>query len=432
MTDAMMREFSICIPSYNRAEMLRLCLDHLAASAHLGFEVVIGDNASPDHTQTVVHEFADRFPHFQYLRHATNIGFARNMDSVLRRATRKYLYILSDDDIVFIEALRLAGTILDSNPDVVAVVGKYLSLRQLDVAIGMNYDDATASIIHQGAYQALLDNMYVCDGHPILRRELFIRHLTYLDRTGTLTPLYFNLLRHGKIVVVDRPFFQHLTNSESLTTRMAEPSFLDMVNADLELALVDCDGLRPNALETARRDFLRLIYFQATRMSLGRGDYYLVWLFLRRMAAIDPTSEPLMLRAETEFIHDFLVQRLAALIRDGQYDVCRFAPTPRVLQLLPGLRRAVPSVEFRTESPVADLLVFYLDDEGSDLAAGGRPGIALEDLCGQCRLTRRAAHLSEKGGRLTLTFADEDVDRLAFAAGPNFDVLRAPYSETRA
>ena len=430
MRDQFMADFSICIPTYNRSGLLRQCLEHLARDADMGFEIIVGDNASTDATEAVVRDLAPRFPTFVYLRHKTNIGFARNMDAVLRRATRKYLYVLSDDDLVFVDGLRLAGSVLDGNQDVSPVVGKYLSLRQVDARLTMAYHDATALTIGQGGYQALLDNVTICDGHPIMRRDVFQRHGAYLDRTGTLMPLYFNLLRHGKIVAVNRPFFQHLTNSESLTSRMSEAAFLDMVNADFEIALADCRAdLNDNALEDSRRNFMRLMYFQAARMSIGRKQFYLVWLFLKRMVAIDPSQEALMVRAEAEFIHDFLVERLTTLIADGQYGDVFYSAAPATELVVSILAQALPGVRFaRLEGPGGPS-GFYLRQGPAPAGGWHGCGIAIEDLCDQVRLTRHGARLTVRGERLGFDFIDAGINHVAVQAVQSFDVLTAPYWE---
>lgn len=430
MRDQLMANFSICIPTYNRSALLRQCLEHLARDADMGFEIIVGDNASTDATEAVVRELSPRFPAFVYLRHKTNIGFARNMDAILRRATREYLYVLCDDDLVFVDGLRVAGSVLDGNPDVSAVVGKYLSLRRVDANLTMTYHDATASTIPRGAYQVLLDNITITDGHPIMRREVYHKHCTYLDRTGALMPLYFNLLRHGNIVAVDRPFFQHLANSESLTGRMSDAAFLDMTNADFELALGDCRAdLNDNALEDARRNFMRLMYFQAARMAIGRKQQYLVWLFLKRMAALDPGQETLMVRAEAAFIHDFLLERLTTLIADGQYGDVVYSAAPTTELVVSILARTLTEVRFARFEEPGDARGFHLRDGRSPAGGWQGCGVAIEDLCDQVRLTRHGARLAVRDGRLALDFIDAGINHTAMQAVPSFEVLTAPYWE---
>jgi glycosyltransferase involved in cell wall biosynthesis len=110
-----MFDISICITTYNRSSLLRQCLESLANFEDTSFELIIGDNASEDETQVIIAELKNKFPYFINVQHKTNIGFARNMDSILRHASRKYVYILNDDDIVFENALKLSETLMNVN-----------------------------------------------------------------------------------------------------------------------------------------------------------------------------------------------------------------------------------------------------------------------------------------------------------------------------
>ncbi|APW37327.1 hypothetical protein RD110_09085 [Rhodoferax koreense] len=427
-----MIDFSICIPSFNRAPLLRRCLAHLAAFEDPRFEVLVGDNASTDDTPDVVAEMQPQFAHLVYLRHAENIGFARNMDALLRRATRRFIYILNDDDMVFEQALGLAASIMDGTPSVVAVIGQYLSLRQLDAALRIDYSGAVATLVPRGAQAALLQNLSICDGHPILRREVFERHCAYLDRTGTLIPLYFTLLAQGDLCVVDKPFFQHLTNGNSLTSRMGEAWFLDMANADIELAVASClDLLPPEALPGARQKLLHTLYFQAARMAVGQKSPYLLWMFLRRWTALGQPDDSLLLKCEHHFMHDFLVQRLGAVVRDTQAATLHVIASPPLEAVLAEVRQHMPALRCVPYEPAHA----PADDDYlacAERAAGDAPGAArqlvLVEWFAQLRLTRHPARLSVQGLRVVVDYDTAEARAALAEPSQAFTVICAPYS----
>lgn len=430
-----MFDISICIPTYNRAGLLRQCLEHLFGFCNKNFEIVVGDNASNDDTPQVVDELGKKFAHFSYLRHRENLGFARNMDSLLRCATRKFVYILNDDDFVFEEALGIAISIMNANDGVVAIVGRYLSLRSLDSAVQVDYATAVATVIKKGAHAALLDNLSICDGHPILRRETFERHCAYLDRTGTLIPLYFSLLHHGDIVAVDKPFFQHRTTSESLTGRMAEAWFLDMANADIELAISQSiPPLTASALLGTRQQLLQLLYFQAARMSFNRKASYLLWLFLRRLIAVEGAPEEVLLKSEYHFSHDFLIDRISTIVRDAGFSSVYFTSQQIVHTMVEDLARELTDiafVELLPESMVGDIEILLVASR-TDEAAVSRAShiIALDDLFGQLRLTARACRLVVNQGRIVIQYDDPAAMNSLAQPSPGFNVICTPYSET--
>ena len=88
---------SICIPTYNRAEYLREALENITSDPAFDdrVEVVISDNASPDHTREVGEEFADRFPNVRYFRNERNL-VDENFEIVLRHGRGKYLKLFND------------------------------------------------------------------------------------------------------------------------------------------------------------------------------------------------------------------------------------------------------------------------------------------------------------------------------------------------
>ncbi|MCU0869193.1 MAG: glycosyltransferase [Burkholderiales bacterium] len=429
----MIADLSICIPTFDRARLLSTCLAHLAGFADRSFELVVGDNASADDTPAVLDAFRDRLPGLVVVRHAENIGYLRNMDALLRRASRRYAYILSDDDLVFEDALQLATSVLDASPQVVAVVGGYLSVRTLDPALRIDYASAIARVIPRGGQAAVLADTAVADGHPVLRRDAFARHCAYRERVN-LIPLYCELLDHGDVVAVDRPFFQHLTNADSLTSRMAEPWFIDMVNADLEMALSNArDGAAAAGLEPARQKLLPVIYFQAARMSALTGDANAAWFFLRRLGAVAGLPDDLALHCERHFAHDLLCTRVARIAADAAFPVLWVADADPVTACVaahvargPGAPRVVAG----DAPPQGALALCHRFDATTEAVRAAPHRIALAELFAQYRLVRHPARLVVGAdGRVDVN--PDAAEHAALMAAPSaaFARLLAPYSE---
>ena len=88
---------SICIPTYNRASMLREAVTSALAQDYANLEVVVSDNASTDDTSKVVNEFND--PRIKYFRNSVNIGVFQNFSKAAYKYARgKYAMLLADDD----------------------------------------------------------------------------------------------------------------------------------------------------------------------------------------------------------------------------------------------------------------------------------------------------------------------------------------------
>ena len=111
---------SICIPTYNRAELLRLALQSLISQVRElndEVELIISDNCSPDHTQEVVQWAQQQIP-ILYHRNDENIGAARNM-LVLTNELAKgdFCWIIGDDDMVLKGKLPKLLNVIRAHPD---------------------------------------------------------------------------------------------------------------------------------------------------------------------------------------------------------------------------------------------------------------------------------------------------------------------------
>ena len=112
---------SICIPTYNRAELLRSALYSIVRqAATLGdlVEVVVSDNASTDHTADVV-AWAQTLGPVRYHRNAENIGAGRNFLQLAQHlAQGEYCWLLGDDDLLREGAVAEVVSALREHPEI--------------------------------------------------------------------------------------------------------------------------------------------------------------------------------------------------------------------------------------------------------------------------------------------------------------------------
>ncbi len=111
---------SICIPTYNREKFLQETLDNIVHQDGFNtddIEIVISDNASGDNTTHIVQGFIEKYPNIKYVRNDTNIGADRNVLSVLGLWSGKYLWWITDDDIILPWGLAIILDVLRKNTD---------------------------------------------------------------------------------------------------------------------------------------------------------------------------------------------------------------------------------------------------------------------------------------------------------------------------
>ena len=110
---------SICIPTLNRGELLKVLLENLEgeASSYLDrIEIVVADNASSDNTADIVKQTP--LP-IVYGRKNSTVGFARNvLFATAELASGEFVWVLGDDDLVLPGGVTRVLDSINKAPDV--------------------------------------------------------------------------------------------------------------------------------------------------------------------------------------------------------------------------------------------------------------------------------------------------------------------------
>lgn len=88
--------FTVLIPTYRRAGLLPRALESVLAQTWEDFELLVVDDASPDHTVDVVAAVDD--PRVRLLRRPTNGGAAASRNTGFAAARGRWVTLLDDDD----------------------------------------------------------------------------------------------------------------------------------------------------------------------------------------------------------------------------------------------------------------------------------------------------------------------------------------------
>ena len=109
---------SICIPTRNRAETLRLTLDNVLSEVEpLGsaVEVLVSDNASEDRTLEVLRGFGKRI---RFRVRESNVGhYGNTLGLATEMAQGQFVWALGDDDLILRGGLRRVMQALESRSD---------------------------------------------------------------------------------------------------------------------------------------------------------------------------------------------------------------------------------------------------------------------------------------------------------------------------
>jgi glycosyltransferase involved in cell wall biosynthesis len=96
-------KFSILIPTYNRASIIKKTLDSILSQKFDNFEIIVNDNASVDNTKEVIKSYSDN--RIRYYCNARNLGYPSNLEEARKKAKGDIIYLMGDDDILSKNAL---------------------------------------------------------------------------------------------------------------------------------------------------------------------------------------------------------------------------------------------------------------------------------------------------------------------------------------
>lgn len=100
-------KLSICIPTFNRYKSLKVLLGSLIEQNHNeNVQIIVSNNASTDKTDELCKLCSETRKSFKYIKQETNVGFAKNVESVVNNSDGEYLWILGDDDIPNSHAIK--------------------------------------------------------------------------------------------------------------------------------------------------------------------------------------------------------------------------------------------------------------------------------------------------------------------------------------
>lgn len=91
-----MMKFSVVIPTYNRADFIKRCIDSVLEQTFQDFEIVVVDNFSDDNTLEIIESYNDARIHIFQIHNNGIIAASRNKG--IREAQGEWICFLDSDD----------------------------------------------------------------------------------------------------------------------------------------------------------------------------------------------------------------------------------------------------------------------------------------------------------------------------------------------
>lgn len=205
-----MIKVSVIVHTYNHENFIRQTLDSiLNQQVNFEYEVIIGDDASPDATPQIIQEYQSKYPDLiKPLLHAKNLGGYGKNNTLATLAICKGQYIAAmDGDDYWTNPLKLQKQVdfLDDNPDFVACFHNALIHFEDGSAPDMYVNDESQRVITTIEDLVGEDEVWYMATSAVMFRNGIMKEYPqwfHESKSGDI-PRYILLGKHGKFFYIN-------------------------------------------------------------------------------------------------------------------------------------------------------------------------------------------------------------------------------------
>ncbi len=214
-------KISICIPNYNRANNLFEVLMDCRHQTVQPYEIIIQDDSTDGNEMLKIDHLVKGFPKVKFLRNKVNVGLAKNVNLVIKRATGEHIVIVNNDDRLSPFYIEEIGEFISKYPefnvyttnacaieDSGNVRGDYRIFyqdRQIDKVNGIKY-----------LWKKYFINLISVSGATIYKKNYLSKH-PFNSEYGNESDLdnALHILATENIMYVDTPIYYVRMNSSN-------------------------------------------------------------------------------------------------------------------------------------------------------------------------------------------------------------------------
>ncbi|MRI02110.1 glycosyltransferase [Kriegella sp. EG-1] len=116
---------SICIPTYNRPDLLKETLDSCLTQSVLPYEIVIGDDSKNNETEEFIKNFSNSTGVLiNYYHHKPSLKQAENTNFIFKHAKGDKIVLLHDDDLLVSDAIETLLNVFKNDSSIQIAYGK--------------------------------------------------------------------------------------------------------------------------------------------------------------------------------------------------------------------------------------------------------------------------------------------------------------------
>ena len=152
---------SVCMPIYNAAPFLRMCIDSILSQSFDDFELIIVDDGSTDESVDIVLTYTDC--RIKLIRNRHN--YIESLNRSIAEAVGKYIARMDSDDVMPIDRLKTQYAFMEGHPEIDVLSGALAMFRE-------SPNNIVCDVKTQKGFVTLGDMVdCCCIGHPTVMPE---------------------------------------------------------------------------------------------------------------------------------------------------------------------------------------------------------------------------------------------------------------------
>lgn len=194
-------KYSVIIPTYNRAELLKESIDSVLNQSYKDFELIIIDDGSIDNTEEILRSYGSEIK-YKIIKNS-GAEKARNLGAEI--ASGVYLLFLDNDDLYFPYTIEVYNIIIEQYNDPPLVLGQPLhfkdalektfsieEIKNIEYAVYKDYFSKDRPVYSSSSMLAVRRDVFYSVGqfrHYYEKKEFFLDDIDFMLRAGTICPV---------------------------------------------------------------------------------------------------------------------------------------------------------------------------------------------------------------------------------------------------
>jgi len=163
--------FSIIIPTYNRAHLIKNTINSVLNQSYPHFEIIVVDDGSTDNTEDIIASFNSSKIRYVKINNSER-GYSRNYGA--RQAIGEWFIFFDSDDIMYPDALQKCVEIINNNSGIMI----------FHTAYDIKFPESNFIIHHDlpNNFELITGNFFSCN-NVVIHRNIFNKYHFNEDRT---------------------------------------------------------------------------------------------------------------------------------------------------------------------------------------------------------------------------------------------------------